>query len=159
MTLYFVRPEAREADYPRPHEVVSPPFVGRFGVLGCYLPDGLMPPEDAKRYLEEPHEGEEFYCCVAEMHPFVAVRNNAGREFRVSPERFIWVAAPRFQRGDQVVTKVGTRRTGWIASRGWHYKQRSVCYRIEIQAAHGRKRHSPRYWEHELELHTPTEIA
>src|SRR5262245_21724709 len=118
MTLFSVRPESRERDYPRPHEAVAPPFVGRCGILGYYLPAGLMPPDDAKRYLAGPHEGEEFYYCVREESPVVVVRNNAGREFRVNPERFIWVAAPAFQLGDQVATKVGTPRIGWIAMRG-----------------------------------------
>lgn len=111
-----------------------------------------MPSDDAKRYLEGPHEGEVLYCCVAEETLFVVVRNNAGREFRVNPERFIWIANPDFQLGDRVATKVGTARIGWIATRGWHYKERRVYYHIDIAGAHGRKRHSRRYWSNELEL-------
>src|SRR5262245_321642 len=151
MKLFGVRQESRESDYPRPHEAASPPFLGKWGVLGCYLPAGLMPPDDAKRYLQGPHEGEVLYCCVAEAPPFVVVRNNAGREFRVNPERFIWIATPRLQLGDRVATRVGTPRIGWVATRGWHYKECRLYYLIDISGARGRKRHSRRYWENELE--------
>jgi hypothetical protein len=159
MKLFGVQQDSRDRDYPQPHEAASPPFLGKWGVLGYYLPAGLMPHEDAKRYLEGPHEGESLYCCVAEATPFVVVRNNTGREFRVHPERFIWIATPRFQLGDRVATKVGTLRIGWIAVRGWHYKERRVYCLIDIPGAHGRKRHSRRYWENELELQPPIETA
>jgi hypothetical protein len=159
MKLFGVRQESRDRDYPRPREAASPPFVGRWGVLGYYLPAGLMPSDDAKRFLEGPHEGEVLYCCVAEDAPLVVVRNNAGREFRVNPERFIWVAAPGFQLGDRVATKVGTPRIGWVAARGWHYKECRVFYLIDIPGTQGRKRHSRRYWENELELHSADDSA
>jgi hypothetical protein len=159
MKLFGVRPESREKDYPQPHEVASGPFLGKWGVLGYYLPAGLMPPEDAKRFLEGPHEGEVLYCCVREELPFVVVRNNAGREFRVNPERLIWVATPRFQLGDQVATKVGTARIGWVAVRGWHYKERRVYYQIDIPGTKGLKRHSRRYWDSELEFQPAIEAA
>ena len=149
--LYGVRPESRERDYPRPHEQPSPPLVGRWGVLGYYIPDGLMHPDDVKRYLEGPLQGECFFCCVREETPFAVVRNNAGREFRVAPARFIWITTPRFQMGDAVATKVGTQRVGWIAARTWHYKERRVFYKIELPSTAGRKVHSRRYWESELE--------
>lgn len=155
--LYSVRPESRENDYPRPHEDTSPPFVGRWAVLGYYIPAGLMHADDLKRYMEGPHEGEGLYCCVREDLPFVVVRNNAGREFRVNPARLIWIATPRFQIGDQVVTKVGTQRVGWIAVRVWHYKERRVYYLIELPSAAGCKKHSRRYWENELESQQATE--
>jgi hypothetical protein len=159
MKLFGVRPESRERDYPRPHEAASPPFVGRWGILGYYVPAGLMHPDDVKRYLEGPHEGEELYCCVKEDPPFVIVRNNAGREFRVNPERFIWIPTPGFQLGDEVATKVGTSRIGWVAVRGWHYKERRVYYLLDIPGRQGRKRHSRRYWDNELELQPPTETG
>ena len=159
MKLFRVRTESRERDYPRPHETASPPFVGRWGILGYYVPAGLMHADDAKRYLEGPHDGEGLYCCVREEMPFVVVRNNAGREFRVNPERFIWIATPRFQLGDQVATKVGTARLGCVAVRGWHYKECRVFYLIDILGAQGRKRHSRRYWDNELELQPATEGA
>ena len=159
MKLFGVRPESRERDYPRPHEAASPPFVGRWGVLGYYVPDGLMHADDIKRYLEGPHEGEGLYCCVREDMPFVVVRNNAGHEFRVNPGRFIWIATPRFQLGDKVATNVGTARLGWVVARGWHYKECRVFYYIDITGAQGRKRHSRRYWDNELELQLATEGA
>lgn len=150
--LYSVRPESREKDYPRPHEDTSPPFVGRWGVLSYYVPGDLMHADDVKRYIECPHEGEGLYRCLREDGPFVVVRNNAGREFRVNPARFIWIATPRFQLGDKVTTKVGTQRVGWVALRAWHYKERRIYCLIELSGAHGRKKHSRRYWEDELEL-------
>ena len=147
-----VRPESRERDYPRPHLAASPPFVGRWGILGYYVPAGLMPADDVQRYLEGPHKGEQLYCCVRDEPPFVVVRNDAGREFRVNPERFIWIATPRFQLRDEVATRVGTPRIGWVAVRAWHFKERRVYYHIDIPGALGRKRHSRRYWDDELEL-------
>jgi hypothetical protein len=57
MKLLGVLQESRDGDYPRPHEAASPPFVGKWGVLGYYLPAGLMPSDDGKRYLEGPHDG------------------------------------------------------------------------------------------------------
>jgi hypothetical protein len=107
---------------------------------------------DVKRYLEGPQEGEDLYCCVCEDAPLVVVRNNAGREFRVNPERFIWIATPCFQVGDRVATKVGTSRIGWIAVRGWHYKECRVYYLIDIPRGDRRKRHTRRYWDSELAL-------
>jgi hypothetical protein len=111
-----------------------------------------MHPDDVERYLQGPHEGEELYCCVKEDGPFVVVRNNAGREFRVNPDRFLWIATPRFQLGDTVATKVGTARVGRIAVRAWHYKGGRVYYLIDIPGARARKRHTRRYWDDELEL-------
>jgi len=159
MKLFGVRQESRDRDYPRPHEAASPPFVGRWGVLGYYLPAGLMPLDDAKRYLQGPHEGEDLYCCVGEEAPFAIVRNDAGREFRVNPDRFIWIATPGFQLGDRVATKVGSARIGWVAIRAWHFKRCRVYYHIDIPGAQGRKRHSRRYWENELELQPAVETA
>ena len=65
MKLFGVRKESRERDYPHPHEAASPPFVGKWGILGYYLPAGLMEEDDAKRFLQGPHEGEVLYCCPA----------------------------------------------------------------------------------------------
>ena len=157
MKLFGVRHESRDRDYPCPHEKASPPFVGKWGVLGYYLPDDLMAPDDAKRYLAGPHEGDDLYCCIREDSPFVVVRNNTGREFRVNPERFIWIATPRFQLGDRVASKVGTPRLGTVAVRGWHYKERRVYYLIDIESQRGPKRHSRRYWDDELELQAAVE--
>jgi hypothetical protein len=118
-----------------------------------------MHADDAERYLKGPHAGEDLYCCVGEEASFVVVRNNAGREFRVNPERLIWIASPVFQLGDRVATKVGTARTGWISLRGWHYKERRVYYFIDIPQGHGRKRHKHRYWDNELELLDTPHVA
>jgi len=156
MRTFGVRPDSRERDYAKPHEEAAPPFVGRWGILGYYVPAGLMHADDVERYLEGPHEGEALYCCVQEQPPFVAVRNNVGREYRVNPQRFIWIATPRFQLGDMVATKVGTSRIGWVAVRGWHFKERRVYYLIDIPGAQGRKRHSRRYWDEELDFQSRT---
>jgi hypothetical protein len=43
--------------------------------------------------------------------------------------------------------------------RGWHYKKRRIYYLIDIPGAQGRKRHSRRYWDNELELQLETETA
>jgi hypothetical protein len=157
--MFGVRPASRERDYPLPHASASRPFVGRWGILGYYVPAGLMHSDDVERYLAEPKGGEDLYCCVEEEGPFVRVRNNAGREFRVNPDRFIWIATPRFQLGDEVATQVGTSRLGWVSVRGWHYQERRVYYLIDIPAGQGRKRHSRRYWDDELELQPAAEAA
>jgi hypothetical protein len=110
-----------------------------------------MHPDDVKRYVEGPLAGEGLYCCIREEPPFVVVRDNAGREFRANPARLIWIATPRLEIGDKVATLVGTKRVGWVAARVWHYKERRVYYLIELERARGRKAHSRRYWENELE--------
>jgi hypothetical protein len=150
--LFGVRKESRDRDYPQPREIPSPPFVGRWGVLSYYVPSGLLHPDDVERYVSGPQDGEVLFQCVLETPPYVVVRNNAGREFRVDPGRLIWISEPAFRLGDRVVTKVGTRRGGWIAARLWHFKQQQLYYLIELTATRGRKLHSRRYWDNELEL-------
>ena len=99
-----------------------------------------------------PDDGEILYQCVEESPQLVLVRNNAGRAFRVNPNRFLWIDAPRFCLGDRVATQIGTPRTGWIAQRHWHFKHRRVFYLIELETANGRRLHTRRYWDDELEL-------
>src|SRR5262245_66078155 len=81
MKLFGVRQESRESDYPRPHEAASPPFLGKWGVLGCYLPAGLMPPDDAKRYLQGPHEEKSFTAVSPKLPPSSLSATTPGENF------------------------------------------------------------------------------
>jgi hypothetical protein len=148
-----VRPEAMLNDYPMPNFIPSAPRVGCWGYLGNFVPAGLMHPEDTARYLRT-WDGEDIYQCMQEEPPFVVVQNNAGHAYRVNPGRFLWIPKPSYAVGDFVQTKVGTARVGWIAFRSWHRKDCRLFYRIWIQKGQGRKLHTRRYWDNELELCT-----
>lgn len=153
--VYGVRPEARLNDYSMPLFLPPVPRVGYWGYLGYYVPAGLMHIEDTARYLQA-WRGEEIYCCVREEPPLVVVQNNVGDEYRVNPERFLWIPTPSFKRGDYVRTKVGKSRVGWIAVRSWHRKDSRLFYLISIETNKGRKLHTRRYLDDELEPHTDT---
>ncbi len=153
--LLSVRPEARKNDYPMPLFVPPAPRVGHWGYLGYYVPAGLMHVDDADLFLQR-WRGEELYCCIREEPPLVVVQNNVGDEYRVNPERFLWVPTPRFKLGDCVQTKVGTFRIGWISARVWHRKDRRLFYLINYEKNGRIKRHTRRYWDDELEIHTAT---
>jgi len=151
--LYGVRPEAMRKDYPKPLDTNAPPFVGKWGVLSYFVPDGLMHPEDVKRYIGGEKKGEDIYQCIEEEDYWVSIRNNKSEEFRVNPHRLIWIPKPVFDIGAPVVTKTGTSRGGWIHSRAWHFKEKKMIYFIEIPGTtKPRKWHKRRYWEEELEI-------
>ena len=151
--LYGVRPEAMRKDYPMPMGTLSPPFVGKWGVLGYFVPDGLMHPEDVKRYIEGGSKGEDIYQCTKDEGHWVTIRNNLGETFRVNPYRLIWIPEPMFDIGAPVFTKAGTPRRGWIRSRNWHYKEKKMIYYIEIPGTtKPRKKDKRRYWENELAI-------
>ena len=147
--MYSARPEAREKDYPVSLVAPPVPLIGHWGFLSFYVPAGLMPAEDVDLYLQW-HGGEELYCCIREEPPFAVVQNNVGHEYRINPERFLWIPTPRFQIGDCVQARVGTLRIGWIAARLWHRKDRRLFYQISTET---RKLHTRRYWDEELELY------
>lgn len=117
-----------------------------------------MPAEDVERYLKDGLKGESLYQCISEHDSFVVVRNNAGYEYRVDPDRVLWVPTPQFKLGDSVRTKIGTARTGWISAREWHRKDRRLYYFIDTLGSGGRrKRHTRRYWDTDLELGDPVD--
>jgi hypothetical protein len=151
MERYSVRPEALERDYPHPVSDPPTPRIGSWVYLGYYVPAGLMPAEDLERYRKSAFEGEPIYQCVNDDGALVTVRNNTGREYRVNPNRVIWLPAPRFRLGDKVRTKVDVSRIGWIVERGWHLKKRQMCYWIDRESHGRRKKHRRRYRDDELE--------
>jgi hypothetical protein len=103
--VYRVRPEAKESDYP--HPVGSPPDepIGHWVFLSAvYCPADLVFIEGNEKYFPV---GEEVFQCVSIEAPYVVVRNKH-REYRVNPDRVIWIPTPRFQRGECVRTLVGS---------------------------------------------------
>lgn len=150
-SLYGVRPEAMKADYPDP--VGDPPEVpiGKWVYLGHFIPSGLMPADDAARYLNDVWRTERLFQCVGEEGGLVIVRDGVGHEYHVNPDRVIWVPTPRFSIGEPVRASIGSRRTGRIAVRDWHRKLRRIYYLIEVERDGVRRIRSRRYWEDELE--------
>lgn len=150
-SLYGVRPEAMKADYPDPADVPPEVRIGKWVYLGYFLPPGLMPAPDATRYLGDVGRTDYLFQCVRDEGSLIVVCDRAAREYRVNPNRVIWVPTPRFSVGESVRATVGSRRTGWIAVRDWHRKLLRIYYLIEVERNGVRKVRSRRYWEDELE--------
>ncbi|MBU2714531.1 hypothetical protein [Zooshikella harenae] len=149
--LVGVRPEARAADYPEPEQNESGPFLGKWAVLNYYVPDNLMHPDDAERYLEGKVEGERLFQCTSEDVSWATVTNDQGVSVRVNPHRVLWVPQPEYKLGQDVKTTNGTIRTGKIASRVWHFKEKRFTYYIEIDGKNNQKViHKRRYWANDL---------
>ena len=150
-TLCSVRPEAMENDYPQPHKNEGYPFIGKWAILSYFVPGDLMPPEDQDKYINCESKGESLYVCIAEEAPWVIIQNHQNKQYRVNPNRVIWVEKPEFDLGDEVETLNGTYRKGWISIREWHFKNKCYYYYIEIIGKKGDKvRHKRRYCHNEL---------
>lgn len=149
--LIGVKPEAMARDYPLPDRMANPPFIGKLAVLSYFIPDGLMHPQDAERYLEGNTKGELLFECIAENRSWVTISNNMNESFRVNPNRVLWVPTPEYKLGDDVETANGTHRIGTVVSRVWHFKEKRFYYFIEIWNKQGRRVwHKRRYWAEDL---------
>jgi hypothetical protein len=149
--LYGVRPDARKADYPAPKMLEQPPFLGKWAVLSYYVPDKLIHPEDAKRYLEGKTKGGLLFECINDEGAWGTITNNKGESFRVNPKHVLWVNKPEYDLGQEVETANGTHRIGNIATRVWHFKEKQFAYLIEITGKNNKRNiHNRRYWSNDL---------
>jgi hypothetical protein len=79
--------------------------------------------------------------CVAETSRYVTL-SCGGKKFRVSPELFRPVPAPRWRVGQDVVLK-GDGRSATIVEMAWHHQREQAMYFLLLEG----KKKSRRYWE------------